>query len=38
MGAATNVTLLTRALLQSYHVTKAVLDGEPAVPCIRNPL
>ncbi len=29
---------LTRPLPQSYHDTKAVLNGELAVPCIRNPL
>ena len=29
---------LTPPLSQSYHDTEAVLNGELAVPCIRNPL
>jgi len=32
------LTPLTRLRSQSYHVNEAVLDGEPAVPYIRNPL
>ena len=32
------VSPLTPQHSQSYHVTEAVLDGEPAVPYIRNPL